>query len=278
MNIFYILLSEYYSGIFLDEFNFEKAKKFGAVKEEKTFEDVDLLEMHLTNQLGKQIEKYYAVKNGGIKGVFFSWDTCENLVNGYENAKYKSFKNVREAICFCKGVDLPPESQNIQYVTYSPQLKQEACGTLQTNETVTKKGKSAFAYVDGSFNASKRVYGYGVILNVNGKNYTFSGSGHDSDMVNMRNVGGEIEGAMRAIKEAIALGVSQLEICYDYLGIEKWATGEWNRNRKGTKRYYRFVQEASKRIKIKFKKVKAHSNVELNEKVDRMAKTAVGIR
>lgn len=71
MNIFYILLSEYYSGIFLDEFNFEKAKKFGAVKEEKTFEDVDLLEMHLTNQLGKQIEKYYAVKNGGIKGVFF---------------------------------------------------------------------------------------------------------------------------------------------------------------------------------------------------------------
>lgn len=262
IDIFHVLLSEYYSGIFLDEYNFEKAKKFGAVKEEKTFDDIDLLEMYLMNQFGKQIKKLYAVKNGGIKGVFFSWDTCENLVSGYENAKYKSFKNIREAICFCKGIDLPPESRNVQ------------CAI----EKVAKKEKSAFAYVDGSFNASKKIYGYGVILNVNGKIHTFSDSGHEPDMVGMRNVAGEIEGAMRAIKEAIALGVSRLDIYYDYLGIEKWATGEWNRNRKGTKRYYRFVQDSSKRIKIKFKKVKAHSNVELNEKVDRMAKAAVGIR
>lgn len=51
--------------------------------------------------------------------------------------------------------------------------------------------------------------------------------GNDLEMASMRNVAGEILGAMAAVEKAEELGLSQLIIYYDYSGIEAWATGEW---------------------------------------------------
>ena len=93
----------------------------------------------------------------------------------------------------------------------------------------------------------------------------------------MRNVAGEILGSERAIREAINMGFKSIDVYYDYQGIASWADGSWKRNKKYTQRYYDFIQEAKKQINIKFIKVKAHTGVELNEKVDKLAKNAVGI-
>lgn len=134
--------------------------------------------------------------------------------------------------------------------------------------------KVPFAYVDGSFNVNNGKYGYGVVLVTDKKSLNFSGSGCDKEMAQMRNVAGEIEGAKRAITEAVKLKLKNITIYYDYLGIEKWATGEWKRNKPATIAYHEFVKSAP--IHIDFVKVKAHSNVELNEMVDRMAKWEVG--
>ena len=41
----------------------------------------------------------------------------------------------------------------------------------------------------------------------------------------MRNVAGEVLGSMAAVKEAVAMGLTDLTIYYDYMGIEMWATG-----------------------------------------------------
>lgn len=134
--------------------------------------------------------------------------------------------------------------------------------------------KVPFAYVDGSFNVNNGKYGYGIVLVTDKKSLNFSGSGCDKEMAQMRNVAGEIEGAKRAITEAVKLKLRNITIYYDYLGIEKWATGEWKRNKPATIAYHEFVKSAP--IRIDFVKVKAHSNVELNEMVDRMAKWEVG--
>ena len=47
----------------------------------------------------------------------------------------------------------------------------------------------------------------------------------------MRNVSGEILGAMAAVERAIELKLPEVTIYYDYMGIEMWAEGAWKRNR-----------------------------------------------
>ena len=72
-------------------------------------------------------------------------------------------------------------------------------------------------------------------------------------------------------------GIGEIDLYYDYAGIEKWCTGEWKTNKKGTAAYKQFYDEISKKVKVNFIKVKSHSGVEYNEKADRLAKDAVGV-
>lgn len=132
------------------------------------------------------------------------------------------------------------------------------------------------AYVDGSFSEEKRKYSYGVVIIIQNKVAAeISDVGSDNDLLTMRNVSGEILGAMNAIKWASERNYKQIEIFYDYLGIEKWATGDWKANKDGTKRYVDFINHYRKDINISFIKVKAHSGVEFNERADTLASEAM---
>ena len=133
--------------------------------------------------------------------------------------------------------------------------------------------KEPYAFVDGSYNVATKVYGCGGYVVANGES-----SGDDPEMASMRNVAGEILGATLAVKKALELSLSELTILYDYTGIEYWATGAWKRNKKYTRAYYDFMQEAQKKIRLSFVHVKAHTGIPGNEDADRMAKDAVGNR
>ena len=67
------------------------------------------------------------------------------------------------------------------------------------------------------------------------------------------------------------------DICYDYAGIEMWATDQWKTNNPLTRQYADYMKRMNQKIVISFHKVAAHTGVEYNEMADRIAKEAIGI-
>lgn len=194
--------------------------------------------------------KYYAVKKGKKPGVYRTWDECKAQTDGFSGAIFKSFKTQEEAEAFIGN---------------------------KKEDTIEDKKPQVYAFVDGSFNVKTGVYGYGGFLFDGRDKHILSGSGDDAEMATMRNVAGEILGSMAAVEKAIELGIKELSIYYDYMGIEMWATGAWKRNKEGTIAYHEYMNSVRDKIQINFIKVKGHSGVEGNEEADILAKKAVGV-
>ena len=196
-------------------------------------------------------KKVYAVKKGKKTGIFATWAECKANVDGYSGAQFKSFATKAEAEAYLGNTskeDNPSETDA------------DAC----------------IAYVDGSFDAAQKAYSYGCILLYQGQRKEMSKAFFHTEDVSMRNVAGELEGAMAAMEYCEKNHMSKLHLYYDYQGIESWATGEWKRNKPGTIRYKAFY-DTLQNVQVVFHKVKGHSGVELNEAVDRLAKAALGI-
>ena len=80
---------------------------------------------------------------------------------------------------------------------------------------------------------------------------------------------------MRAVDFAINNDYKEIELYFDYQGIESWALGTWKRNNKVTEGYHQFMQEKMKQIKVTFVKVKGHSGDKYNDLADKLAKEAL---
>lgn len=131
-------------------------------------------------------------------------------------------------------------------------------------------------YVDGSFDADTGVYGYGfVAIFKDGDIKEFYGANNDTDTARIRNVAGEMLGAMYAVKYAENKKCKSVRICHDYIGIERWAKGYWKTKNKFTAGYAAYMKRHGKEIDILFEKVDAHTGVEFNERADQLAKYAV---
>lgn len=139
-------------------------------------------------------------------------------------------------------------------------------------------GKTAVIYSDGSFDKNVMKWGYGTIVYDRDdptNEYLFYGRG--TKYAEHWNIAGELVGAIRGIQEAINLGYKAAIVRYDYLGIEKWATGEWSAKNDLSNGYRSKVRELMAQINITFEKVKAHSGETYNERVDMLAKQALGL-
>lgn len=190
--------------------------------------------------------KYYAVRIGRNPGIYHTWDECKRETMGFKGASFKKFSTREDAEAFINEVE---------------EDKKESA---EKDELVV--------YVDGSYRNKDKSHSYGVYMFNHEEEYTYSKRFFkDSDM---RNVSGEIKGAMRAMEEAVKLGKKKIYLHYDYEGIRSWALGFWKTNKEGTIYYKNFYDSIKDKLEVKFIKVEAHSGVKYNELVDQLAKEA----
>lgn len=191
--------------------------------------------------------KYYAVKGNDENKIFTSWEECREHISG-KNVKYKSFLTLEEAKAFF--------NDDMSVINYN----------IPT------------AYIDGSYDVNTGRYSFGGVLLIDNKKYEFNKAYPCDVYSEHRNVAGEIKGAGFIIQYAINHNIRELNICYDYEGIEKWYKGIWRAKKALTKEYREFANKAKEKIKINFIKIKSHSNDRYNDEADRLAKAALGIK
>jgi ribonuclease HI len=148
----------------------------------------------------------------------------------------------------------------------------EACW----KEKPTRTGRSALLYeiyVDGSY--INGATGYGAVILESGKVVDELSGPVDSFEVNgTRQVAGELVAVKEALNWCLARSVREVSIYFDYLGVEKWATGQWKTNQPLTKEYARFVAESG--VKIHWHKVASHTGDRWNDRADALAKQGAG--
>lgn len=195
-------------------------------------------------------KKLYAVKKGKKTGIFYSWYECKAAVTGYPGAEYRGFATEEEADA---------------YLT-----------TMSKPETGDARGDTLIAYVDGSYDESIGKYSFGcIMIEPSGEIVRESGNGSHPESLAIRNVAGEMLGAMFAVKWARKNGYGRIELRYDYEGIEKWVTGVWKAKNVLTQKYASFMRQQQSVIEIQFRKIKAHSGDRCNEEADKLAKAAL---
>ena len=197
-------------------------------------------------------KKFYVVRNGRTTGILNSWDECKRSITGFKGAQYKGFMTLEEAKAYLGEEDAAP-------LTNLASLPPD----------------TAVAYVDGSYNVKTKAFGFGAVIFHDGKARTFSRGYNDEELAEMRNVSGEIMGAMFAMHYCKEHGIKKLQIFYDYEGIAKWCRGEWKVNKPGTIAYRDYYNTMKEFMDISFVKVKGHSGDKYNDMADELAKNAV---
>lgn len=203
-------------------------------------------------------KKFYAVRKGIVPGIYETWGECQQNVNGFPGAIYKAFSTKEEAD---------------EFIGETKESFVENCGDIARVYSESE----AIAYVDGSYDDSKKQYAYGAVIFYDGGQQQFAEKFSSESMAEMRNVAGEIEGSKRVMNFCVENKIKSIDIIYDYEGIEKWCTGAWKPNKEGTKEYKKFYNQVKEVVHVNFVKIKAHSGNKYNDLADSLAKSALGI-
>ncbi|MEH2960307.1 ribonuclease H family protein [Candidatus Merdisoma sp. JLR.KK006] len=220
-------------------------------------------------------KKVYAVKKGKTTGLFYSWNECEDVTSGYPGAEFKGFGTETEARAYLEGKAEEEEIPMEELLAEEAAIEKLSIEEIQSHKEKLAENQ-VIAYVDGSFDKSMEKYSFGCIFLIpGGRIIKEFGNGNEPESLAIRNVAGEMLGAMYAAQWAVVNGYEFIELRYDYEGIEKWATSVWKANNVLTQKYAAFMQKKRRQIHISFQKVKAHSGDYYNEQVDRLAKAAL---
>ena len=125
-------------------------------------------------------------------------------------------------------------------------------------------------YTDGSYIKGKVTYGF-VILRDGEAQHEGAGIVPPS-FAQSRQVGGEIMAVLEALKWFEANGVDGAAVHYDFENLALWVRGVYKTNTDISRALVDAVRRSP--VKLTWTKVKAHTGVHWNERVDQLAKGA----
>lgn len=192
-------------------------------------------------------EKYYAVKAGREPGIYKSWTECKEQTHGYKGAVFKSFTSKTAAEDYLQEAEETPVNKNLPT-----------------------------AYIDGSFSKKNGVYGYGGFIEDGDRIHIIQGTGSDPEYITERNIAGELIGTLAILHKAQRLGLPEINLVYDYAGIENYINGSWTAKTPLALYYAQYMDLQADFTKYNFIKVAGHTGIEGNELADYLAKEAVG--
>ena len=236
----------------------------------------------------------YIVNSRGAKfTIYWSDRTNEDPVNSkiiataYGGGGHPGAAGFTIPFAYFKFADIVIPNDDIELETewrrnVIPIVKSEQLSVNTTLNLCEEGYKTMVIYTDGSFNSNKtdECAGYAAVFLVNESidNYfvdIFYGVVTDNDMVAMRNVGGEVKAATKAIEISQELRYSDIDIYHDYQGVSEWATGSWKANKKSTKDYKNLCMSVKDTLNIRFHHVRGHSGNPLNDIADIYAAKAI---
>lgn len=209
--------------------------------------------------------KYYGVLVGRKKGVFETWDECNEQVKGFKDAKFKSFFSRQEAEMYVAGLEVG-ESLDFYW-----DLEHER-----------------HVFTDGSFNKDTNTVGFAYVeLRGKGKEELYQNSTNHDFYVKSANVAGEYLGVLEAMKHIGEQNpnLRKLHIHVDFeslyllLGITLKEGQMKKRPQTQLSRMYvtKFKEYVDKfGYEVVFYDVMAHGHHKYNELADRLAKKACG--
>lgn len=210
-------------------------------------------------------KKVYAIKEGfdftinkKIENkIVDTWDECLKYVKGVKGAKYKSFTDLKSAR---------------QYISDDSKLLKKEQGNYPKD--------CLHIYVDGSYNINTKMYAYGLVaVRNNVIEYIESNISKDSSKSSLRQIAGELEGAVKAVEYALSVGDKKVAVFHDYEGVSHHATGFWERREQSSIEYYNTMQELFRKgIEVIFVKVDSHTGDLFNELVDEKCKEKLGLK
>lgn len=154
--------------------------------------------------------KYYAVKEGKKKGIYETWDECQEQVKGYKNAKFKSFKTKEEAE---------------KYITETVEVVEKEPVENETFVFYSLKKKDNYFNLAVIIKTSSNILRYVTKLNV------------DMNIYYAR-----LYGVIAALELASKLGYKNIKIFFDDMSVHNYITREYNplkgKNKDVTMDYY----------------------------------------
>lgn len=191
--------------------------------------------------------KFYAVKIGRNPGIYTNWSDAEQQVKGFTGADFKGCATHEDAVNYLKG---------------------NSNSSIISGEE-GKKDKVYF-YVDGSRIGTK--IGSGVVV-VKNNEILFKDATRYPANAPEGNIAGEIYATIRTIQLVMANDYRDIAICYDYEGIEKFITGEFEAGSALTKRYVDYFNQyiINNKIQYEFINISSHTGHKYNELADKLA-------